>query len=81
MLQTDPENIKAHFYLARLLSKGVGNKHSQPEDVMIHLELVANSENEQMSGNALVLMAKLSLRQKAFGEAYNSLTRAFDNHF
>ena len=81
MLQADPENVKAHFYIARILSKGIGNKNSQPEDVLIHLEFVANSENEQMSGNALVLMAKLNLRQKAFGEAYNSLTRAFDNHF
>jgi len=34
-----------------------------------------------MSGNALVLIAKLNLRQKAFGEADNALTRAFDNHF
>ena len=81
VLQSDPENIKAHFYLARLLAKGIGNKNSKPEDTLLHLELVANSENEQMSGNALVLIAKLNLRQKAFGEADNALTRAFDNHF
>jgi len=48
--------------MARILSKGIGNKNSNPEDALLHLELVANSENEHMSGNALVLIAKLNLR-------------------
>jgi len=48
---------------------------------MLHLEFVAKSENEYLSGNALYLIGRVYLADKRFNEAHLALTRAVDNLF
>lgn len=61
----DPQNFKAHYYVGRLLAKGIGNKESRPEDVFLHFEVCSKNE-EYYSGNALYQIAKLCLTDKRF---------------
>jgi hypothetical protein len=60
---------------------GVSNYNSKMTDIMLHFELVARSDNELLSGNALYQIAKLNIAEKRFNEAHYALTRAADNHF
>lgn len=48
---------------------------------MVHFELVASSNSEFYSGNALYQIAKINISDKRFHEAHLSLTRAAENNF
>jgi len=74
--------VRAHFYIGRLLAKGVENKELKQTDAILHFEQVAKyPEQEFYAGNALFQIAKLRLRQKDYYEAYYCLKRATDNNF
>ena len=74
--------MKAHFYMGKLLAKGVENEQSKQVDAILHFEQVAkNLDQEFYSGNALFQIAKLRLRQKDYYEAFFCLKRASDNNF
>ena len=69
VLLLDPSNLRAHFYVARCLSAGEQNTQSKAQDLMLHLEQIAKSEDEYLSGNAFYLMAKVLTADKRFNEA------------
>jgi tetratricopeptide (TPR) repeat protein len=82
VIKEDPSEVKAHFYIGKLLAKGIENQISKKEEAILHFEQVAKyPEHEYFAGNALFQIAKLRLRNKDFYEAYFSLKRAADNNF
>jgi hypothetical protein len=48
-------NIKAHFYIGKLLAQGIDNRESCKEDTILHFEQAAKFPeiSEFYSGNAL----------------------------
>ena len=82
VISKNKQNIKAHFYIGKILAKGIENNHSKQTDAILHFEQVAKySENEFYAGNALFQIAKLRLKQKDYYEAFFCLKRAADNNF
>lgn len=66
--------------MGRLLSKGIQNKESKPEDIFLHFEVCSKNE-EFFSGNALYRIAKLCISDKRFNDAYLALNTAIENNF
>ena len=82
VIERDTSNVKAHFYIGKLLTKKVENAQSKQTDAILHFEQVAKYPDEEFySGNALFQIAKLRLRQKDYYEAFHCLKRAADNNF
>ena len=82
MIKQDNSDVKAHFYIGKLLAKGIENDQSKQTDAILHFEQVAKyPEAEFYAGNALFQIAKLRLKQKDYYEAFFSLKRASDNNF
>ena len=82
MIRQDNSDVKAHFYIGKLLTKGVENEQSKQTDAILHFEQVAKyPEHEFYAGNALFQIAKIRLKQKDYYEAFYSLKRASDNNF
>ena len=46
---------------------------------MLHLEFLARSDDDFLSGNALYLLAKILIADKRFNEAHSALENAVDN--
>ena len=82
VISKDTSNVKAHYYIGKLLAKGIENVQSKKIDAVLHFEQVAKyPEHEFYCGNALFQIAKLRLRQKDYYEAFHCLKRAADNNF
>ena len=82
MIKQDNSDVKAHFYIGKLLAKGIENEHSKQTDAILHFEQVAKYPDQEFyAGNALFQIAKLRLKQKDYYEAFFSLKRASDNNF
>lgn len=45
LLADDPENLKAHYYMGKVLSKNVENNLSKNQDVLLHLQKAAQTED------------------------------------
>ena len=71
LVEGDPLNVKAHFYLGKIL-----NKKGESNDAVLHFEQVVKYNAEEfLSANALFEIAKLRIKQKDFYEAYYNLKR------
>jgi len=82
VVKEDPVEVKAHFYMGKLLAKGIENQISKREEAILHFEQCAKyPERDYYAGNALFQIAKLRIRNKDYYEAYFSLKRASDNKF
>ena len=80
MIEKDTSNVKAHFYIGKMLAKGIENEQSKQTDAILHFEQVAKYPDQEFYfGNALFQIAKLRLRQKDYYEAYHCLKRATDD--
>ena len=54
VIEKDTQNVKAHFYIGKLLAKGVENENSKQTDAILHFEQVAKYPDQEFySGNAL----------------------------
>lgn len=54
MIKLDNSDVKAHFYIGKLLAKGIENDQSKQTDAILHFEQVAKyPEQEFYAGNAL----------------------------
>lgn len=82
MIKVDPSEVKAHFFIGKLLAKGIENQVSKREEAILHFEQCAKfPEKEHFAGNALFQIAKLRLKNKDYYEAFFSLKRAADSNF
>ena len=41
VINSDNTNVKAHFYIGKILAKGIENKTSKQQDAILHFEQVA----------------------------------------
>ena len=54
VIQKDSSNVKAHYYIGKLLAKGTENEHSQQTDAILHFEQVAKYHDQEFYyGNAM----------------------------
>lgn len=82
VVHSDNTNVKAHFYIGKLLAKGVENSTSKQSDAILHFEQVAKYPDQEFYyGNAMFQIAKLRLKQKDYYQAFYCLKRASDNNF
>lgn len=65
-LMRDPRKVKAHFYIAKVLTRAAGNARSKATDAYHHLEFCTSREDPIWTGNALYLIARLSMRDLKF---------------
>ena len=54
----------------------VQNKYSKKQDTLLHLEIVAASDDAYMSQNAVYQIATLHINEKRFTEAHLVLNKA-----
>ncbi len=54
VLQKDTSNVKAHYYIGKLLAKGTENEHSKQTDAILHFEQTAKFPDQEFYyGNAM----------------------------
>jgi len=41
VIEKDTSNVKAHFYIGKILAKGIENQQSKQTDAILHFEQVA----------------------------------------
>ena len=82
VISRDHTVVKAHFYIGKIISRGLVKDNTKQEDAILHFEQVVKyHSNELYAGNALFEIAKLRLKEKDFYEAYFNLKRALDSNF
>ena len=56
------DNIKAHYYVGRILALGIGNERSKPSDAVLHFEQCAKSQDAFYAVNAAYCLALLQVQ-------------------
>ncbi len=59
-----------------MLALGISNHNSQSRDLILHLELLANSENDELAIKALLMTARLYLAEGRPAKMHSVLTQA-----
>lgn len=63
VISRDHTVVKAHFYIGKIISRGLVSSNNRKEDAILHFEQVVKYHlNELYSGNALFEIAKLRLK-------------------